>query len=724
MVSKNNKTSNTVNDPYFREDPGDGIQRIPVYNFDIENNFSVWKSWRANDGRVLPNGASGFELVDNPFDNGSLIQLTIYFDPAVAGKAFGGIGMRAPINPSLNLDDQTYIEFDFYFPVSTVSKYMRFEIWSTSSGGEGFQGHAGYSGRDKTQAYIRYTDMLSDTNVDDYRIGFYNGETWFKRTIYAVTPVSSGIWEYLNIDLHTETGTKIDGGRLMIGNIKISQADPNGVPIPDVVNANKFSDVAPIRSKFNEKNGTFLVGVSKEGRPLDQLHYYHYEIHTDENNLKPEMHERPPSWLIDKYPDFVFKPSNEGPEWHFPTESYLEIRDAGKSGEYKLHGHCLSWVNQSPFWMRQIIPENITSMQWNKDGLFYIGSTNSVGPYKRLDKNTARRVYFDHIMCVMRHFMSTDARYGSGEERGIIPFHSFDVVNIELHESRHSVIIKNDPDNWDTALRHTSWLVALTDDDFGDIRQHYIYLLFKYAHIAVPNAQMAERYKAFFNDPDVIPEYMKMDNHNKDGNIDSYVSEKPPLLIFNDYEMISMSKAKVAYNMLKEINTAWKTDPLYDGRNLIECMGIQGHEAVGTVTAGKTQKSIALFANLIDQGLLDKICFSEFDIRQPSYAPGGQALAPAVMNQKQADSVGYQYALFFKLFEKYKKYIDHVTFWSPYGSSWMNSYVPFDHEQKASQAYYAIMDPDKFIKGHSYLDDFFAGEYDLLSADYNPQIEI
>ncbi|MCL2265866.1 MAG: endo-1,4-beta-xylanase [Treponema sp.] len=724
MFSNKEKAQAAVSDPYFREDPGDGIQRIPVYNFDIVNNFSVWKSWRTNDGRVLPNGASGFELVDNPFDNGSLIQLTVYFDPAVAGKAFGGLGLRAPINPSLILNDQTYVEFDFYFPASSVSKYMRFEIWSTSSGGEGFQGHAGYSGRDKTQAYIRFTDMAANVNIDEDRIGFFNGETWYRKTIHAVTPVSSGVWDYLNIDLHTETGTKIDGGRLMIGNIKITQADPNGVPIPDVVNANKFSDVAPLRHKYCEKNGTFLMGVSKGSFPRDQISFYHFEILTDENNLKPEMHERPPAWLIAKYPDFTFKPSNEGPEWHFPTDDYLKVRDAGKNGEYKMHGHCLSWVNQSPFWMRQIIPENVTSMEWNSDGLFYIGSTNSVGPYKKLDKNTARRVYFDHILRILRHFMSTDARYGSSEERGVIPFHSFDVMNIELHESRHSVILKNDPDNWDTALRHTSWLFALTDNDFGNIRQHYVYLIFKFAHIAVPNAQMAERYKTFYNDPDVVPEYMKLDSHDKNGSIDDYISEKPPLLTFNDYEVISISKAKVAYNMIKEINTAWKTDPLYDGRNLIECMGIQGHEAAGPLTASRSQISIAVFADLIDKGLLNKISFSEFDIRQPSYAPGGQALAPAVMNQKQADCLGYQYALFFKMFEKYKKYIDHVIFWSPYASSWMNSYVLFDHEQMASQAYYAVMDPDRFIKGHSYLDDFYAGEYDKLSADYKPKIDI
>jgi hypothetical protein len=97
-------------------------------------------------------------------------------------------------------------------------------------------------------------------------------------------------------------------------------------------------------------------------------------------------------------------------------------------------------------------------------------------------------------------------------------------------------------------------------------------------------------------------------------------------------------------------------------------------------------------------------------MKQSASAPGGAARAPEVLNQKQADCIGYQYALLFKMFEDLKKYIDHVIFWNQSGSGWQGSYVLFDHEQKASQAYYAAMDPDRFISGHSYLDSYFAGK--------------
>jgi GH35 family endo-1,4-beta-xylanase len=469
----------------------------------------------------------------------------------------------------------------------------------------------------------------------------------------------------------------------------------------------------PIKEKYNPAAGFFLVGTGGTGKvEPNSLKGYHFQLFVDGNNLKPECHLRPPKWLREQYPYFKFNPADDGEEWNLPTEYYLDIK---KAGDYKIHGHTLSWCNQSPAWIKQIIPENISSMEWNREGLFYSGGIRALGPFQKVNKEGARRVCFNHILYIMRHFMTTDARYGSSESRGIIPFHSFDVVNVEIHESRHSVIIQERPEEWKSALRNVSWLIAMTDDDFGDIKQHYVYLLFKYAHIAVPNAMMAEKYKTHYNDPDIVPEYMKKDAHDNNGSIDAYITEKPPVLICNDYEFTFYGKAKVACNMIRELNSAWKNDPLYDGRNLIECIGFQGHETVSPDIVSQTQSAVEMFTSIIDEGLLDSICFSEMDIKQGDYAPGGVAFAPDILNQKQADAIGYQYALFFKFFEQYKKYIDHVIFWNESGVSWLNSYVLFDHEEKASQAYYGIMDPDRFIKGHSYLDEYFLGEYEKVS---------
>ena len=699
-------------DPYFRENPGADVLQVPIYKFDLENNFSDWKLWRTNDGRILPNAMSGFECVNDPFETGSLIMLTSFFDPALAGKAFGGSGMRAAISPPVKLNARTFIELDLYYPKSAIGKYMRLEFWSTSSGGEGSQSAAGVQGTNRTQVYIRTSDIKDiDQPMPDW-IGFHNSDTWYKKSICAVTPVSSGTWDFLNIDLHTETGIKLDDDKLLLGNIRITQIDENTAVFPDAVNEKSFSEVPPLREKYNKENGNFLIGTSgNEKIENNSIMRHHFELVFNVNNLKPECHVRPPRWLREEFPKFKFKFDGEGPEWDLPSDYYRTLRD---TGNFKFHGHCLSWINQSPPWMRQVLPENVTTMQWNTNGLFYSGGADAVGPYVKVNKNTARRIYFNHVLYEMRHFMSTSERYGSSKERGIIPFHSFDVVNIEIHESRHSTIIKDNPNEWRTALKHVSWLMAMTDNDFGNIRQNYMYLLFKYAHIAVPNAMMAEKYKANYNNSDIVPDYMKADNHDDNGSIDAYICEKPPLLIYNDYEINIWSKMKVACNMFREINSAWKTDPLYDGRNLIECLGIHGHDVLNPTIATQNQAAIQSFIDLIDENLLDYICYSEVDIRQPVGAPGGKALAPAVLNEKQADAIGYQFALFFKMFEKHKKYIDHVTIWSQYGASYMDSYVLFDHEQKASQAYYAVMDPDRYIKGHSYLDEYFTGEYEKI----------
>ena len=72
----------------------------------------------------------------------------------------------------------------------------------------------------------------------------------------------------------------------------------------------------------------------------------------------------------------------------------------------------------------------------------------------------------------------------------------------------------------------------------------------------------------------------------------------------------------------------------------------------------------------------------------------------------------------FKLFRKFAPYITHVTNWGVSGSGWQGSYVLFDSQQNANAGYYAAMNPDRFILGHSYLDEFFKGEYEKLHKGY------
>jgi hypothetical protein len=249
----------------------------------------------------------------------------------------------------------------------------------------------------------------------------------------------------------------------------------------------------------------------------------------------------------------------------------------------------------------------------------------------------------------------------------------------------------------------------------GDLKDHYIYLLFKHAHIAAPNAQMAAAYKANYAS---LPDYMKMDGHDDGGSIDAFIQANPPKLTYNDYDFTSKTKARTVYNMVLALNTAWLSDPLYDGRPLIEVVGIQGHDSVGKTVASSNQYAVALCASLIDRHLLSAISYSEFDLTMPTSAPGGGATAPAVLNIRQSDALGYEYALMYKLFTKFAPYMDHIISWGVAGSGWQGSYVLFDGNSNADAGYYGAMNPNRYVLGHSYLDSFFDGEYQKLQDGY------
>jgi len=680
-------------DPYFRLDPGPG--RLPVT---VTAPTNVWASRTPLDARVPVDFAGGtFQVIPYPFADrdgkADVLQINYIHNGT---STFGGITMQSPLSPSVNVPAGATIEFDVYYPKSAQGRFMRWRVRNANA---------------DLDSYLRGYEY---NNLNPDWVGSYNGESWLRahHSINASTGTSSNFI----LELHGETGRPAETGMLLVADIRITAPDPNGIPLPDAVNRENQSVVAPLKSVYNEENDRFMVGSIGTGS-VTGTRARHYEIFVDGNNLKADgTHPRGPNWLR-SVAGAALAGATTAPgtgEFNFPTDSYLAIRDSGAPGQYQAHGHVLAWYNQAPAWMRQIVPASLPS-GYNGTAHFY-GLGNGVTTQVRVDREMARRVQFNHTMYVMRHFLTTDAKYGSSVARGVIPFNSWDVLNEEVHESRHSELIPLDPNNWRTSLKHTNWLVAMSDDLIGgDITQHYIYLLFKHAHIAVPNAKMAVLYKANYAN---LPEYMKLDGHDTNGSIDAYVVANPPKLTYNDYDIATRSKARTVYNMVRAMNTAWRSDPLYDRRPLIEDVGIQGHDSIGRSLAGNNQYAMALYASLVDQDLLSGIAFSELDLKVPTSAPGGGATAPAVLNVRQSDALGYQYALMYKLFTKFAPYVDHIISWGVSGSGWQGSYVLFDTQSNANGGYYGAVKPDRFILGHSYLDDFFAGEYQKVQDDY------
>lgn len=680
-------------DPYFRLDPGPGRLNIKV-----TEPTNAWAARTPLDSRVPSNFAGGtFSMIPYPFADSAGKSDVLQINYAHNGTStFGGMSIQSPLSPAVNIPAGSKVEFDVYYPKSAQGKYMRWRI-QTSSG--------------TTDSYLREYQY---NNLNPDWVGSYNGETWLLAH-HSIT-ASTGMSSNFILELHGESARPAETGMLLVANIRITSPDPNGIPLPNVVNTQNQSVAAPLKSLYNRENGLFMVGALGTGS-VTGARARHYEIFVDGNNLKADgTHRRGPNWLKS-----VTGASLSGAtttpglgEYSFPTSSYQAIRDSGTPGQYLSHGHVLAWYNQAPSWMRQIIPVSLPS-GYNGTTDFY-GLGNGVTTQVKVDKDMARRVQFNHTMYVMRHFLTTDTKYGSSESRGIIPFHSWDVLNEEVHESRCSEIIPMDPNSWRTSLKHTNWLVAMSDDQIGgDLSEHYVYLLFKYAHIAAPNVQMAAAYKANYAS---LPDYMKLDGHDADGSIDAYVTAEPPKLTYNDYGIATRSKARTVYNMVRELNTAWLSDPLYDGRPLIEVVGIQGHDTLGPTLASDNQYALALYASLVDQGLLSGIAYSEFDLKVPTNAPGGGATAPVTLNIRQSDALGYQYALMYKLFTKFAPYIDHIISWGVSGSGWQGSYVLFDGQSNANAGYYGAMNPNRFILGHTYLDDFYNGEYEKIQDGY------
>lgn len=680
-------------DPYFRLDPGPGKVAI-----EVSAPTNAWTARTPLDSRVPADFAGGtFGMIPYPFADSAGKADVLKINYVHNGTStFGGITMQSPLSPTVDVPGGSTIEFDVYYPKSAQGKFMRWRIRNIDS---------------NLDSYLRDYEY---NNLNPDWVGSYNGETWL-RAHHSVT-ASVGMSSNFVLELHGETSRSAETGTLLVADIKITVPDPNGVALPDVVNRENQGVVAPLKSVYHRENDRFMVGAIGTG-PVTGTRARHYEIFVDGNNLKAEStHPLGPNWLKSVTGE-ALGGADTTPglgEYTFPTGAYQAIRDSGAPGEYKSHAHVLAWYNQAPAWMRQIIPVSLPS-GYNGTTNFY-GLGNGVTTKVPVDKDMSRRVQFNHTMHVMRHFLTTDAKYGSSASRGVIPFNSWDVLNEEVHESRHSELIPQDPNNWRTSLKHTNWLVAMSDDLIGgDLKEHYIYLLFKYAHIAAPNAEMAAAYEANYAH---LPEYMKLDGHDTGGSIDAYVVENPPKLTYNDYGIATRSKARTVYNMVRQLNTAWLSDPLYDGRPLIEDIGIQGHDSVGKTLASDNQYAMALYATLIDQGLVSGISYSEFDLKMPTSAPGGGAIAPAVLNVRQSDALGYEYALMYKLFNKFAPYIDHIISWGVSGSGWQGSYVLFDNEDNANAGYYGAMKPDRFILGHSYLDGYFEGEYEKIQDGY------
>ena len=210
---------------------------------------------------------------------------------------------------------------------------------------------------------------------------------------------------------------------------------------------------------------------------------------------------------------------------------------------------------------------------------------------------------------------------------------SWDVVNEAVEDS-----LLNNPTEWQTTLRNSGWLRAIGPD--------FIYESFKAAREAI-------------------------DDNGWD--IDLY---------YNDYNDDNQAKATAIASMVKELNDKYFSET---GKKLIDGIGMQSHYNLNT-NPDNVRASIERFRDI---GV--KVGVTELDVTAGSN--GAQT-------EEQMKAQAYLYAELFQIYKNYKETITRVTFWGvDDGSSWRNENSPllFDSRYQAKPAYYAVIDPDKYI---------------------------
>ncbi|MBE5993669.1 MAG: hypothetical protein E7247_14940 [Paenibacillaceae bacterium] len=187
-----------------------------------------------------------------------------------------------------------------------------------------------------------------------------------------------------------------------------------------------------------------------------------------------------------------------------------------------------------------------------------------------------------------------------------------------------------------------NWKSCLRDTPWlRNIGTDYIELAFQFAHEADPNAK----------------------------------------LYYNDYNLNDNNKAEIAAAMFTDLKK--KGVPI-DG------IGMQAHYST-TLPVATVEHSLELFKKT---GV--EISITELDVVV------SQAKATGLTKEEEI-AQGQTYAQLFRLYNQYSDVIERVTFWGYADTrSWRSSNFPclFDGNYKAKEAYYAVADPDGYLKKH------------------------
>jgi endo-1,4-beta-xylanase len=172
-----------------------------------------------------------------------------------------------------------------------------------------------------------------------------------------------------------------------------------------------------------------------------------------------------------------------------------------------------------------------------------------------------------------------------------------------------------------------------------------------------------------------------------EGFLAARLADPAAILYYNDYNLDTVGKATMVRNMVRDVNQRWQNSPDYDGRKLIEGIGMQSHHNIN-VSASAIKASLDLFKPL---GV--KISISELDVLSMSYNAYASQSTATNANKLQAANL---YGEYMRLFIQYSDIIERVSFWGVYDEqSWRSGGLPLIFEgsntSKAKPAYYKLV---------------------------------
>jgi len=159
------------------------------------------------------------------------------------------------------------------------------------------------------------------------------------------------------------------------------------------------------------------------------------------------------------------------------------------------------------------------------------------------------------------------------------------------------------------------------------------------------------------------------------------------ILYYNDYNLNQTNKATMVRNMVGDVNSQWASDSRYDGKKLIQGIGMQSHHNID-VPASQVKASLDLFRPL---GV--EISISELDVLSQSWGDfnSNPKIPPTTNGRAKAAEL---YGEYFKVFLDNADIIKRVTFWGVSDNeSWRSSGLPliFDSRSMAKDAYFKVV---------------------------------